>query len=239
MRLSPGSACLVFRFDKRHFKLATTPRARRGLVREARGTALAAGDDFWAPYLQPAHYRLDLIKYAALYEPANEAGLSTVLSAVQQRIGALLPAPGGWSERFPSLAVIADPQDCWPQRIDDIFNGEICASTHGDLCMANCLHHDGRLVLIDWGNFRTHFWALYDVLHPKVVRQSNATGSSWLTCLQQQVGENSCDVMKTIRYAICRVELEADQDIAMGRLDDRRRAKYTDALSWAGAQLKP
>jgi hypothetical protein len=45
--------------------------------------------------------------------------------------------------------------------------------------------------------------------------------------------------MKTIRYAICRVELEADQDIAMGRLDDRRRAKYTDALSWAGAQLKP
>jgi hypothetical protein len=72
MRLSPGSACLVFRFDKRHFKLATTPRARRGLVREARGTALAAGDDFWAPYLQPAHYRLDLIKYAALYEPAND-----------------------------------------------------------------------------------------------------------------------------------------------------------------------
>lgn len=239
MRLSPGSACLVFRFDSHHFKLAATPRARRGLLREARGTTLAAGDDFWSHYLQPARYRLGIIKHAALSEPADDAELSTVLSAVQQRIGAHLPASSRWNERFPSITAIADPQDCWPQRVNDIFGGEICASTHGDLCMSNCLHHDGRTVLIDWGNFRTHFWAPYDTLHPAVVRRTNATGTSWLTSLQQQIDENNCDVMQTIRYVICRVELETDQDIAMGRLDDRRRAKYSDALSWAGALLKP
>ncbi|NNE83123.1 MAG: hypothetical protein HKN28_04045 [Alphaproteobacteria bacterium] len=239
MRLSPGSACLVFRFDNRHFKLAATPRARRGLLRETRGTAQAARDEFWSHYLQPARYRLGFIKHAALCEPADDAALSMVLSAVQQRIGAHLPASGGWNKYFPSLAAIADPRDCWPQRMNDIFDGEICASTHGDLCMANCLLHDGKPVLIDWGNFRPHFWAPYDVLHPEVVRRTNATDTSWLTDLQQQVGENSCDVMQTIRYVICRVELEADQDIAMGRLDDRRRAKHADALSWAGALLKP
>lgn len=238
MRLSPGSACLVFRFDNRHFKLAATPSARRGLLREAHGAALAAGDDFWSPYLQPARYRLGLLKHAALSKPANDAELSTVLSAVQQHIGAHLPASGRWTEYFPSIAAIADPQDCWPQRLNDIFDGEICASIHGDLCMANCLHHDGRPVLIDWGNFRTHFWAPYDALHPEIVRRTNATGTSWLTCLQQQIGENNYDVMQTIRYVICRVELEADQDIAMGRLDDRRRTKYSDALSWAEMLLK-
>ena len=52
------------------------------------------------------------------------------------------------------------------------------------------------------------------------------------------IGKDGWNLLRAVRYLVCRVELEADQDIAAGRLDDRRRTKYADALAWADTQLR-
>lgn len=237
MRLSSGSACLVFRLGNRHLKVAVTPGARRGLLREARGAARAAADAFWSPYVQQARFYGGVIKQAPFRDAAAADALSKILPAVRRRIDALSPTAGGWADRFGCITAIANSHDRWPMRLDEIFAGEVCASCHGDLCVTNCLDSGGAPILIDWGNFRTEFWAPYDACHPDLVRWANESGDSWFTCLQKHLGKDGWDLPRTIRYLICRVELEADQDIAMGRLDGRRRAKYREALTWAGAQL--
>jgi hypothetical protein len=228
---------MVFPLGGNHFKVAASPGGRRGLLRERQGAALAAADAFWAPYVEEARFCGGLLKQAPLCNAAADGALSVLLSAIGRRIEALPSEPTGWPQRFRRIEWLADAKDQWPARLEAIFANEPCASCHGDLCRANCLDGGSGPVLIDWGNFRPEFWAPYDACHSILVDLAADTGLPWLDCVKHQVNTDAWDRFRALRYLVCRVELEADQDIAIGRLDSRRRKKYLDALSWAQTQM--
>lgn len=239
MRFAPGSGCLVFGLGDEHFKMPLSPAARRGLVRECRGEALARKDSFWARHMLRAG-RLwgGFLKHSprgALTVTEND--FHHLLSQVKKRLELLSPASGGWAAFYPrSLSLPGSDRDLgrW---LEHLFAGEPRGSVHGDFCRSNCVRSGNLLALIDWSNFRVEFWVPYDTLHYEVVALADRNSENWVQCLKKLLEARRINRRQAARYVICRCELEADQDTTLGRLSEPRQRKYNDALRWAADEL--
>ncbi len=234
MKIAPGSNCLVFSVFGFFVKVALSMGAGRGLKREQVGENKAIADEFWNDLIASGKYFGGMFKWAPIgVEPNNVKALEPLLQILHARIDMLSPVTNPWAAIFKSSVDFLSETACTDRFIEALFAGEARASTHGDFCKSNCLITNGHPVLIDWGNFRDDFWAPYDIVHFDVVKEADRNGKAWRVILEDRIACNEMSIEQAARYALCRCELELQQDIFLNRLTLSRRGKYTEALGWA------
>lgn len=238
MKIAPGSKCMVFSAFGRFFKVALSSGAGRGLRREQAGETGAQQDSFWQEIVLPGAYVGSMLKYSPVGLVASADQSQAVLAKARVRLEAMLPVSDGWPSIFLTLAPLLSEARCTNDFIDALFSGESRASAHGDFCRSNCLLVNGSLFLIDWGNFRSKFWVSYDIIHFNVVREADRDGKAWRQILEERIGSKTMPTAQAARYALCRSELEMEQDVALGRLTPARREKYFKALGWARSMVE-
>lgn len=238
MKIAPGSKCLVFPAFGRFFKIALFSGAGRGLRREQAGETGAHQDSFWQEIVLPGTYVGSRLKWSPVGLVSSADQSQAMLAKARARLEMMLPVSDGWPSIFLTLAPLLSDARCTNDFIAALFAGESRASAHGDFCRSNCLSVNGSLFLIDWGNFRSKFWVSYDIVHFDVVREADRDGKAWREILEERTVRKTMTAVQAARYALCRSELEMEQDVALGRLTPARREKYLQALGWARRKVE-
>ena len=246
MFYSSASKCLVVAGSDAFYKIPLTVAAHLQMREELTNVQAARQDAFWMNHVVPLEGCAFIARSKRMRDPAMPAhpALKAFIRRRKHYVAFARRQPLREAMNLATLEADVLP-DCDASIVAmiDAFRDarEVpVASVHGDFHLGNIFVHGARLWLIDWANFRSVFWASYDLHHIAICRIADRRRQSWVDILPNLAPESLAteagfpivtDWADINCYALARSELECSQDKRLARLTDERLAKYRRALN--------